>query len=84
MIHDDELVRNYIWKEIFRGYLISDTMSLVFNILFTTISVFCISILVDKIRILLIEKYYMKIIDTYHIDKKIACTINRISNKIAG
>lgn len=84
LIHDDELVRNYIWKEVFGGYLISDTMFLIFNIVFTTIAVFCVGVIVDKIRSLLIEKYYIKIIDTYHIDKKIVCTINRISNKIAG
>lgn len=84
LIHDDELVRNYVWKEIFRGYSISDTMSLIFNIVFTIIVVFCASVIVDKIRILFIERYYIKIIDTYRIDQKIVCTINRISNKIAG
>lgn len=84
LIHDDGLVRNYVWKEIFRGYLISDTVSLIFNIVFTIIVVFCVCVIVDKIRILFIERYYIKIIDKYHIDKKIACTINRISNKITG
>lgn len=84
LIHDDELVRNYIWKEIFRGYLIVDTISLILNIVFTTIAVFCISVIVDKVRILFIEKYYIKFIDTYHIDKKIVCTVNKILSKIAS
>lgn len=45
---------------------------------------FCVSVIVDKIKILFIERYYIKIIDTYRINQKIVCTINRISNKITG
>jgi hypothetical protein len=81
LIHDDELIRNYVWRETFKGYLIYDTISLLFNIVITTVIVFVTCVIVDKIRMLFIEKYYIKFIDKYNIDKMVANMFYNLLNK---
>lgn len=77
-IHDDELIRNYVWKEVFKGYLVSDSILLILNIIFTTLIMFVMCVLVDKIRIFAIEKKYIRVLDKYEIHKKTADFYNRL------
>lgn len=76
-IHD-ELIRYYVWKEVFKGYLVSDSILLLLNIIFTVLIMFVVCVLVDKVRIFAVEKNYIRILDKYEIHKKAANFHNKL------
>ena len=63
LIHDDVLIRNWIWSEIFKGNELTGTRMLVVNLLASTFVVFFICIALDKIRINTVEKVYIKLLN---------------------
>lgn len=51
LIHDDILIRNYVWTNIFKGYkLIQHTIFMV-NIIVSVIFIFVVCIIIDKLKL---------------------------------
>lgn len=63
LIHDDVYFRNYVWDNIFEGNVSMDSGVLIINIFLTTIIVFGVCILIDKVRLLTFHKIYMMLLD---------------------
>ena len=65
LIHEHPIIYPIIWKDIFKSevYYNSSTMLFLLNILLSVGIVFIVSIVIDKIRIVLIEKKIFKIYD---------------------
>lgn len=66
LIHDDVYFRNVVWSDVFKGNTISNSGLFSCNIFLTTIIVFSICILFDKIRLLTIHKLYMLGLDKFN------------------
>lgn len=80
LIHDNELLKAWYWKEFFpnNNYLYSNYLFVHF--LIKVIGIFIVSLIIDLIRRLLIEKPCSKIIDKGY--EKIKGVIHRVYNKL--
>jgi len=61
LIHDSNLVRPYLWKEVFKY----TSISFIPYSIMIVILIFAVCVIIELIRKLLIEKYYMKLISKY-------------------
>lgn len=73
LIHDNFLVRPYIWRKVFKNELVYDSKYLIFHAVFAVITVYVICTIIDLIRQKTVEKLYLSFIDRY---------FDSISNKI--
>lgn len=62
LIHDNTILRNFIWVNIFKSYLYVKSDIFIIYSLLACIIVFLASLLVELLRINLLEKNYMKLI----------------------
>ncbi|RDU22172.1 acyltransferase family protein [Anaerosacchariphilus polymeriproducens] len=63
LIHDNPIVRNYIWKYIFRNNTFLNSKFLVFHAIGAIIIIFVVCMAIDKIRISLVERPLWKAIN---------------------
>ena len=63
LIHDNYFVRPFIWEKVFRNNAYYDSSYLVIHALIAIILVFVICVVIDQIRIKLIEKPFFKFVD---------------------
>ena len=68
LLSDHPIMRKVLWENIFTNNVYQDSPWLLFYVIFVTLIVFCVGIVIDKIR-KKIEKPTIYIIDTYLISK---------------
>ena len=63
LIHDNNLVRPFLWETIFKNYLYQNSLLLIPYSIITVFLVYVVCTLIDLIRKLIFEKAYMRIIN---------------------
>lgn len=63
LLHDNMLIRIYIWKNIFKCYLFADSFLLIFHCVFSVVIIYLVCCFIDLIRQQTIEKLFLKKID---------------------
>lgn len=68
LIHDNDLVRPYLWKNLWANttYCSKRFLVLIQHITIKTLAVFLICLVIDQIRLLTIDKVFRKIVDKYY------------------
>ena len=64
LLHDNNLVRYYIWNEVYRNMEFLDSDYLILHILFSIISLFLTCIILDKMLNHIFNKYIIKLIES--------------------
>lgn len=80
LIHDNNLMRPFIWKKIFDISDYSNLLSLLLYSIITIAIVYIVCTLIELARINLLEKYYMKLV--YKLEPKIRKINNRMLKRI--
>ena len=65
LISDNPLIRNIIWKDIFKNQLYVNSNWLPLHMLLTILIIFLVCIMIDFLRTISIEKIYIKIINKF-------------------
>ena len=86
LIHDNPYIREFLWKTVFKNALYADASYLIPYNLMIAFLVYCSCTMIELIRINLIEKKYMFIINkcASRIDKKIDEYFYRYYSKYIG
>ena len=63
LIHDNELVRSFLWLKLFKNNTFLSSPYLLLHAFLSIITTFAVCTVIDKIRIILIERSVMKTID---------------------
>ncbi len=75
LIHDNNLVRPFLWKQVLNGEAFSNTIALIPYSIITVLMVYTVCTIIELIRIHVIEIHCMKLVE------KLASRINTIINK---
>lgn len=65
LIHDNDILRNYLWKTMFQSYNYYNYIWFILYALGVIIIVYSVCTLIELIRIETFEKFYLKIIDFF-------------------
>lgn len=70
LIHDNPYMRIFLWKKLFKcSKLLNNNYFIIYSIIII-ISVFVVCSIIDKLRIMFIEKYFVKLLDNSNIYKE--------------
>lgn len=78
LIHENNLIRLFLWKNIFDGIAFSDTITLIPYSIIAVATVYIVCTIIELLRIYILEKNYMKVVEK--IEFKINNFINEIMN----
>ena len=67
MIHDNKIVRSFLWMSLFKNYRYQDSIMIIPYSIGVVAIVYIICTMVDLVRKNLFEKSYMRIIDKYSV-----------------
>ena len=84
LIHEHFLLRNVLWQRIFRNTEYIDSPYLVVHALAAIVSIFVVSVLVDLLRIKLLEKPLFKLIDKKLSGKPSSFSLLSVAEKFEG
>ncbi len=65
LIHDNELMRNFLWFDVFKNNTFQNTLWLIPYSILVTLLVFCFCALIDFIRQKTVEKGYLALVKRY-------------------
>ncbi len=65
LIHDDGLVRSFIWHRLFKNFKYQSSLWLIPYSISVSLLVFVVCCIIDLIRIKFLEKYYMKFVNKH-------------------
>lgn len=63
LIHDNDLVRNVLWNDIFRNTAYQNSRILIPYTIFAVVCIFVVSSVIELVRIYTVEKGFIKLID---------------------
>ena len=78
LIHDNPLTRAFTWKKLLPSTSLIDSVCFIPYSILVVLTVYIICTIIEWLRIYLIEKYYMKLVNKY--EPKIDSIIQRIYN----
>lgn len=63
LLHDNMLIRTYIWKDFMKCGLFADSLFLIFHCLFSVTTIYLVCCFIDLVRQQTIEKVFLKRVD---------------------
>lgn len=76
LIHDNNLIRPFLWNNIFDGVALANTIALIPYSIVVVIIIYLVCTIIELLRIHMLEIHFMKIVE------KIVSKINNVINKI--
>jgi len=67
LIHDNYIIRDYIWNKIFPNYDYINSNTLIVHFLLKVLAIFLVCLIIDKLRIIVFEKFEDSLADKIYI-----------------